>query len=91
MLLVLLVSDYGPAPGSTGFGSCVSAYRRPSTGIVAALSTATTSAPPLRTLHRNSVVLLAAGETTAHILSTDTGAAAAGGSDAAVAPLRLGW
>jgi hypothetical protein len=93
LLLVLLVSGFGPAPGSTGFGSCVSACPPPSPGIVAEPSTASTSAPLPRILHRNSVAALAAGETTAHILSADTGAASADGPAGAARALafRLAW
>jgi hypothetical protein len=64
----VVFSGFGPAPGSAGFGRCVSAGPLLLPDIVAGLSTATTSALPPGSARCNSAVALAADENAAHIL-----------------------
>jgi len=72
-----VVSGFGRAPGSAGFGPCASVAPPPFSGIVAAPSTASTSAPPPDTARRNSAGALAADENAVHTPSADSAAVAA--------------
>ena len=68
------VSGSGFASGSAGFGRCVSVCQTSSRGIVAAPSTAATSALPPGAVHCNSAGAPAGDESVARILSADTSA-----------------
>jgi hypothetical protein len=80
-------SGPGFASGSAGFGRCVSVCQPSSLGIVAALATATTSAPLPGNVHCNSAGVPAADESAARILSADTSVSSAGAPAASAAGL----
>jgi DNA-binding PadR family transcriptional regulator len=76
--LALLVSGFGPVPGNADFGRSVSVCPPPSPDIVAALSTATISAPLSGSPRCNTVGVPAGGESAARSLSADNAASAVG-------------
>src|SRR3974377_1557771 len=75
--MALVVPGFGRAPGSAGFAPCASVGQTPFSGIVAAPSTASTSAPPPDTARCNSAGPLAADENTVHTPSADSAPVAA--------------
>jgi len=85
--LVLRVYGFGHGAGSAGFVRCVSACLLVWSGTVAALSTATTSAPPTGTARCNSAAARFSDESVARSLLTGTVARAVGARIASAARL----
>jgi len=82
-----MVFGFGHVPGSAGFGRSVSVCPLSSSGIGAALSIATISAPPCYNTCCNSAGAPVGDENAARILSTGNAVVVVGGALASADPL----